>query len=152
MLNSVKPLRRADIRPRQLFPQKSTDKPLTLEAYADDGDLFPAQPSAAAPSVTTPLDPEELQAPGAPTGPSRLTRSTARHGTQIEGTPAAAVASESQRRRNSPFDQWRRKKQNPEDASSSQTTPQKREARALSPTGPPIIKKTRQATRQGRSA
>lgn len=155
LLNSVKPLRRADIKPRQLFSQKSTDKPLTLDAYADASGLSPAEPSlaAAASSVAISVDPEEFQASGAAAGPTRLTRSTAHHGTQIEGTPVAAVASESKRRRNSPFDQWRRKKQNPEDASSSRkTTPQKREAGALSPTGPPVNKKTRSTARQGRSA
>lgn len=126
-----------------------------MEAYADDDGLSPAQSTspAAASSVANLRGPEDFQVPGAAAEPPRLTRSTARHGAQIEGTPAAAVASESQRRRNSPFDQWQRKKQNPEDGSfSSQTTPKKREARALSPTGPSVIKKTRSTTRHDRSA
>lgn len=102
--------------------------------------------------VSTPVHSEVPQAPGATTGAARLTRSSVRHGTQIEGTPTANIASECKRKRNSPFNQWLRKKQSPEESASGNTTPQKREAGAISPTGPAFIKKTRSNTRHTSAA
>lgn len=134
-----------------LFASKNTDKSLAEEDATDDDDEHhEADSSRPADSpVATPLHSEVPQAPGAITGATRLTRSSARHGAQIEGTPTANIVSDTKRKRNSPFDQWMRKKQSPEDASASrQTTPQKREARAVSPTGHPVAKKTRSAARQ----
>lgn len=86
----------------------------------------------------TPMSPEFPQAPGA----TRLTRSSAR-GSQVEETPTANLASQTKRKRISPFDQWLRKKQKPDTVTPGQTTPQKRSARAPSPTAPPTAKKTR---------
>lgn len=85
----------------------------------------------------TPMSPEFPQAPGA----TRLTRSSAR-GSQVEETPTANLASQTKRKRISPFDQWLRKKQKPETVTPSQTAG-KGNDRAASPTAPPAAKKTR---------
>ena len=89
--------------------------------------------------VATPVSLEFPQAPGA----TRLTRSSAR-GPQVEETPTANIASQTKRKRISPFDQWLRKKQKPETATPSQAA-DKGSDRAASPTGPPATRKTRSA-------
>lgn len=131
-----------------LFGSATTQQPPIDEDVTDDDEQHETQPLPVGQSpVSTPMRSEVPQAPGAATGAARLTRSSARHGTQIEGTPTAAIASESKRKRNSPFNQWLRKKQSPEGSPSGTTTAQKRDADAVSPTGPPANKKTRSNTR-----
>lgn len=131
-----------------LFGPSTTEQPSIDEDVTDDDEHHETHPL---PVVQSPVSAsprsEAPQAPGAATVAARLTRSSARHGTQIEGTPTATITSESKRKRNSPFNHWLRKKQSPEESVSGNTTPQKRDAGAVSPTGPPAIKKTRSNTR-----
>ncbi|KAJ5132763.1 hypothetical protein N7448_006921 [Penicillium atrosanguineum] len=141
ILNNIQTLSRDSIQPRQLFAQKKGNPPLCdiVDKGDDDAptdDEGQAQGDSASP-VATPMSPEFPQAPGA----TRLTRSSAR-GPQVEETPTANIASQTKRKRISPFDQWLRKKQKPETVAPSQTA-DKESDRAASPTGPPAAKKTR---------
>ncbi|KAJ5674001.1 hypothetical protein N7462_009440 [Penicillium macrosclerotiorum] len=147
LLSSVQPLSRNSIKPRVLFPsQKPQDQDQSVheeEAATDDEDGYEADPQSpladSKSPVFTPQSPEFPRAPGA----TRLLRSNARFGSQLDLTPTVSASSDAKRKRISPFDQWLRKKQSPEDTAVP-TTPKKREAdRSGSPVAPPSAKKTR---------
>jgi hypothetical protein len=148
ILNSVQTLSRDSIKPRQLFEQRKNSPPLCgiVDGPVDDAPTDTEEEEKkkkkGKPSdspLATPMSPEFPQAPGA----TRLTRSSAR-GPQVEETPTANIASQTKRKRISPFDQWLRKKQKPEDpATAAQATQQKASSRATSPTASPAAKKTR---------
>jgi hypothetical protein len=150
ILNSVQTLSRDSIKPRQLFEQRKNSPPLCgiVDGPVDDAPTDTEEEEKekkkkkGKPSdspIATPMSPEFPQAPGA----TRITRSSAR-GPQVEETPTANIASQTKRKRISPFDQWLRKKQKPEDtATAAQATQQKASSRATSPTASPAAKKTR---------
>ncbi|KAJ5167920.1 uncharacterized protein N7482_003514 [Penicillium canariense] len=143
ILNSVKPLTRNSVKPRVLFPGPKNDKPLHEEEAAtdeEDSEDAEVEPS----HVNSTLFSPSLDCPPAP-GATRLLRSNARFATQVDETPSGTKALDTKRKRISPFDQWLRKKQAPEDVSAP-TTPAKRQAdRTGSPVAQPSAKKTRSA-------
>ncbi|KAJ5808212.1 hypothetical protein N7474_009481 [Penicillium riverlandense] len=136
LLTSVQPLTRSSIKPRVLFPTASKDDESHHEDEATDVE------ENAKDDLSTPSPKSPLTTPASPGGTMRL-RSGARFDkTQVDATPTmVSDLKKTEKKPSSPFARWQRKKQSPDDGTS--TTPKKREAGPVSSSSGPAPKRTR---------
>ncbi|KAI9929144.1 hypothetical protein ASPWEDRAFT_25013 [Aspergillus wentii DTO 134E9] len=155
--SSIRPLTRSSIKPRVLFPSASDRRHQSqhlsdvdeeaatdieehlLPKDAEDSEVEPAPETDMLQRPVTPPLKSEFATPSSPGATIRSLRPRAkRDAAEHESTP---IASETKKKRASPFDGWLRKKPVPAVAGSSKA--KKRDAEAIGSPGGPATKKTR---------
>ena len=155
ILTQVKPLSRRTMKPRALFStatkavSQRDEEAATDDESAEENDAKKPPVIEISSTVTdqAPVSPESPHAPSA----TRLLRSSARFAPETEQTSSSGSATDSKRKRISPFDNWLRKKQAIEEVSASVPSAKREADHSGDLITPPTAKKTR-STRGGASA
>ncbi|EPS29793.1 hypothetical protein PDE_04743 [Penicillium oxalicum 114-2] len=155
ILTQVKPLSRRTMKPRALFStatkavSQRDEEAATDDEIAEENDAKKPPVIEISSTVTdqAPVSPESPHAPSA----TRLLRSSARFAPETEQTSSSGSATDSKRKRISPFDNWLRKKQAIEEVSASVPSAKREADHSGDLITPPTAKKTR-STRGGASA